>query len=165
MMPLVGRYLPFLPPLHSGAAPLSPHFTPIGSQASLLRAAQISQPNTLLIKRNLALTSGIVRHDYHLQKSGGTRPGIEPGSPRWEASRLTAQPPADRAMLFEQEEGEDDARDISEEGKSSMEQRRNERVGKRQIPEKTRRPAASPGTITICDIPGSHPAGNRTRLP
>ncbi|KAJ8867473.1 hypothetical protein PR048_031275 [Dryococelus australis] len=38
-------------------------------------------------------TSGIVRHDYHLRKSGVNRPGIEPGSPWWEASGLTAQPP------------------------------------------------------------------------
>ncbi|KAJ8873569.1 hypothetical protein PR048_024387 [Dryococelus australis] len=29
------------------------------------------------------------RHDSHLQKSGMTRPGIEPGSARWEASTLT----------------------------------------------------------------------------
>ncbi|KAJ8870898.1 hypothetical protein PR048_027199 [Dryococelus australis] len=38
-------------------------------------------------------TSGIVRHDSHLRKSGVNRPGIEPGSPVWEASSLTAQPP------------------------------------------------------------------------
>ncbi|KAJ8895035.1 hypothetical protein PR048_000359 [Dryococelus australis] len=38
-------------------------------------------------------TNGIVRHDSHMRKSGVTRPGIEPGSPWWEASRLTAQPP------------------------------------------------------------------------
>ncbi|KAJ8897799.1 hypothetical protein PR048_003149 [Dryococelus australis] len=38
-------------------------------------------------------TGGIVRHDSHLQKSGVTRPGIEPGSPWWEASRLPGQPP------------------------------------------------------------------------
>ncbi|KAJ8897133.1 hypothetical protein PR048_002479 [Dryococelus australis] len=35
-------------------------------------------------------TSAIVQHDSHLQKSRVTRPGIEPGSPWWEASRLTA---------------------------------------------------------------------------
>ncbi|KAJ8897528.1 hypothetical protein PR048_002875 [Dryococelus australis] len=38
-------------------------------------------------------TNGIVRHDSHMRKSGVTRPGIELGSPWWEASRLTAQPP------------------------------------------------------------------------
>ncbi|KAJ8894527.1 hypothetical protein PR048_007184 [Dryococelus australis] len=38
-------------------------------------------------------TSGIVRHDSHVRKSGVTLPGIELGSPWWEASRLTAQPP------------------------------------------------------------------------
>ncbi|KAJ8877583.1 hypothetical protein PR048_022038 [Dryococelus australis] len=38
-------------------------------------------------------TRGIVRHDSHMRKSGVTWPGIEPGSPWWEASSLTAQPP------------------------------------------------------------------------
>ncbi|KAJ8883672.1 hypothetical protein PR048_015526 [Dryococelus australis] len=38
-------------------------------------------------------TNGFVRHDSYMRKSGMTRPGIEPGSPWWEASRLTAQPP------------------------------------------------------------------------
>ncbi|KAJ8882984.1 hypothetical protein PR048_014823 [Dryococelus australis] len=42
--------------------------------------------------RKLA-SKGIVRHDTHIRKSGVTRPGIEPGSPWWEASRLPAQPP------------------------------------------------------------------------
>ncbi|KAJ8876721.1 hypothetical protein PR048_021168 [Dryococelus australis] len=37
---------------------------------------------------------------------------------------------------------------------ASMEQRRNERRGKREIPEKTRRPAASSGTIPTCKNPG-----------
>ncbi|KAJ8897327.1 hypothetical protein PR048_002673 [Dryococelus australis] len=32
-------------------------------------------------------TNGIVRHDFHMRKSGVTRPGIEPGSPWREASR------------------------------------------------------------------------------
>ncbi|KAJ8889277.1 hypothetical protein PR048_008775 [Dryococelus australis] len=36
--------------------------------------------------------SSIVRHDSHLRKYGVTQPGIERGSPWWEASRLTAQP-------------------------------------------------------------------------
>ncbi|KAJ8891740.1 hypothetical protein PR048_004275 [Dryococelus australis] len=38
-------------------------------------------------------TSGIVRHDSHLRKSGVARLRIEPGSPWWETSDLTAQPP------------------------------------------------------------------------
>ncbi|KAJ8876814.1 hypothetical protein PR048_021261 [Dryococelus australis] len=38
-------------------------------------------------------TSGIVRHDSYLRKSAVSRPGIEPGSPWWEASSLTFQPP------------------------------------------------------------------------
>ncbi|KAJ8872584.1 hypothetical protein PR048_026190 [Dryococelus australis] len=37
--------------------------------------------------------NGIVRHDSHTRKSGVTRPGIEPGSLWWEASRLIAQSP------------------------------------------------------------------------
>ncbi|KAJ8873467.1 hypothetical protein PR048_024285 [Dryococelus australis] len=36
-------------------------------------------------------TNSIVRYDSHLRKSGVTRPGIEPGSPWWEASSLTTQ--------------------------------------------------------------------------
>ncbi|KAJ8871704.1 hypothetical protein PR048_028031 [Dryococelus australis] len=36
----------------------------------------------------------------------------------------------------------------------SMERRRNERAGKRDIPEKTRRPMASSGTIPTCEDPG-----------
>ncbi|KAJ8880050.1 hypothetical protein PR048_020673 [Dryococelus australis] len=38
-------------------------------------------------------TNGIVRHESHMRKSRVIRPGIELGSPWWEASRLTAQPP------------------------------------------------------------------------
>ncbi|KAJ8869874.1 hypothetical protein PR048_028883 [Dryococelus australis] len=38
-------------------------------------------------------TIGIFRHDSHLRKFGVNRPGIEPISPWWEASGLTAQPP------------------------------------------------------------------------
>ncbi|KAJ8894967.1 hypothetical protein PR048_000275 [Dryococelus australis] len=37
-------------------------------------------------------SSGIVRHDTHMRKPAVTWPWIEPGSPWWEASRLTAQP-------------------------------------------------------------------------
>ncbi|KAJ8885467.1 hypothetical protein PR048_011664 [Dryococelus australis] len=45
--------------------------------------------------------NGVVRHDSHMRKSGVTRLGIETGSPWWEASRLTAQPPfcCGRAVL------------------------------------------------------------------
>ncbi|KAJ8882788.1 hypothetical protein PR048_014602 [Dryococelus australis] len=39
----------------------------------------------------------------------------------------------------------------------SMEQRRNKRAGNRKIPEKTRRPATSSGTIPTCKIPGATP--------
>ncbi|KAJ8880965.1 hypothetical protein PR048_017438 [Dryococelus australis] len=45
-------------------------------------------------KRDIEMpTSGIVRHDSHLRKSGVNRPGIDPASPWWEASSPTAQPP------------------------------------------------------------------------
>ncbi|KAJ8897706.1 hypothetical protein PR048_003056 [Dryococelus australis] len=37
-------------------------------------------------------TSGIVRHDPHMRRSGATPPGIEAGSPRWEARSLTTTP-------------------------------------------------------------------------
>ncbi|KAJ8888287.1 hypothetical protein PR048_007774 [Dryococelus australis] len=37
-------------------------------------------------------TNGIVRHHSQMRKSGVSRPGIEPRSPWWEASMLTAQP-------------------------------------------------------------------------
>ncbi|KAJ8867387.1 hypothetical protein PR048_031188, partial [Dryococelus australis] len=56
--------------------------------------------------RENPLTSGIVRHDSHMQcaNPGVTRPGIESGSPWWEASKLTAQPP--RPLTLFKEEGE-----------------------------------------------------------
>ncbi|KAJ8895599.1 hypothetical protein PR048_000935 [Dryococelus australis] len=38
-------------------------------------------------------TSAIVRHDSHLRKSGSAPRGLKPGSPWWETSSLTAQPP------------------------------------------------------------------------
>ncbi|KAJ8872261.1 hypothetical protein PR048_025863 [Dryococelus australis] len=44
-------------------------------------------------------TSGIVQHDSHLRKSGVNRPRIEAGSPWWEASVLTAQPPRPQTHL------------------------------------------------------------------
>ncbi|KAJ8870852.1 hypothetical protein PR048_027153 [Dryococelus australis] len=43
-------------------------------------------------------TSGFVLHDSHLRKSRVNRPGIEPGSPWWEASSLTTQPPGQVAV-------------------------------------------------------------------
>ncbi|KAJ8871881.1 hypothetical protein PR048_028221 [Dryococelus australis] len=42
--------------------------------------------------RENLLTSSIVQHDFHLQKFGANRPEIEPSSPWWEASSLTAPP-------------------------------------------------------------------------
>ncbi|KAJ8866605.1 hypothetical protein PR048_032465 [Dryococelus australis] len=43
-------------------------------------------------RENLS-TSSIIWHDSHMQKSGVNWPGIEPISPWWEASSLTAEPP------------------------------------------------------------------------
>ncbi|KAJ8877436.1 hypothetical protein PR048_021890 [Dryococelus australis] len=43
--------------------------------------------------REKSPTNDIIRHYSHIRKSGVTRPEIEPGSPWWEASRRTAQPP------------------------------------------------------------------------
>ncbi|KAJ8883801.1 hypothetical protein PR048_015656 [Dryococelus australis] len=45
-------------------------------------------------------TSVIVRHNSGMRRSGVTRLGIEPGSPWWEASRLTAQPRWPQNMLL-----------------------------------------------------------------
>ncbi|KAJ8875863.1 hypothetical protein PR048_023766 [Dryococelus australis] len=44
--------------------------------------------------------NGIVRHDSHMRESGVIRPGTEPGSPWWEASRLTAQPRSTIETIF-----------------------------------------------------------------
>ncbi|KAJ8876723.1 hypothetical protein PR048_021170 [Dryococelus australis] len=44
--------------------------------------------------------SGITWHDSHMRRSGVALPGIEPGSPSWEASRLTAQPPRPPPLPF-----------------------------------------------------------------
>ncbi|KAJ8883598.1 hypothetical protein PR048_015442 [Dryococelus australis] len=44
-------------------------------------------------------TSGIVRHDSHVRKCGVTRPGIEPGSPCWEASRKNLSATAKRVRF------------------------------------------------------------------
>ncbi|KAJ8867857.1 hypothetical protein PR048_031662 [Dryococelus australis] len=45
-------------------------------------------------------TNGIVRHVPTCENPGVTRPAIEPGSPWWEASRLTTQPPQSRDGIF-----------------------------------------------------------------
>ncbi|KAJ8871332.1 hypothetical protein PR048_027649 [Dryococelus australis] len=44
--------------------------------------------------------NGIVRNDSHLRKSDVAQPGIEPGSPWWEASVLIAQPPWKKLGIF-----------------------------------------------------------------
>ncbi|KAJ8897649.1 hypothetical protein PR048_002998, partial [Dryococelus australis] len=79
-------------------------------------------------------TNGIVRHDSHMRESGVTRPGIEPGSPWWEVSRVTAQPPWPLCSGAGMIGG-----------------------GKRKIPEKIRRPTASSGTIPTSENPVTRP--------
>ncbi|KAJ8869019.1 hypothetical protein PR048_030565 [Dryococelus australis] len=85
-------------------APHSPHFPLAGSQDLDVNSCQISiglptHPNPMRLKcRNPRAGNGRyprkpADHDSHMRKSGVARPGIEPGSPWWEASGLTAQPP------------------------------------------------------------------------
>ncbi|KAJ8898186.1 hypothetical protein PR048_003546 [Dryococelus australis] len=73
----------------------------LATTASQLTARASTGRSVLLVREqplcNVQLltrvSDGIVRRDSHIRKSGVTRPGIEPESPWWEASRLTAQPP------------------------------------------------------------------------
>ncbi|KAJ8874928.1 hypothetical protein PR048_022818 [Dryococelus australis] len=164
-------------------------------------------------------TNGTVRHDYHMRKSGMTWPGIEPGSPWWEASRLTAQHP-EASLGFEARTSR-----TPREGPACLHclfpffgreawelqglqwqalQERNRHYaqdpelscsvlvvlsvpmglpkvtlpsaghngttsgckwqGKREIPEKTRRPAASSCTIPIRENSGATRTGDRSRF-
>ncbi|KAJ8880497.1 hypothetical protein PR048_016967 [Dryococelus australis] len=105
-MPLVGEFLPgdlpFPSPFHSGAAPYSPLFTVIGSKNLDVKSRPDLFTHSLAVgsagageaedPREDPPTNGIVWHDSHMRRSAGTRPGIEPGSSWWEASRLTVQP-------------------------------------------------------------------------
>ncbi|KAJ8897572.1 hypothetical protein PR048_002921 [Dryococelus australis] len=113
------RDLPFPLPFHSGAAPYSPQLLSSALKTSMLSATHISS-YTYFVKKNYRFnkyeiavtqaagikgwgetgdprekppTSSIVRHDSHSRKSGVDQQGIEPGSPWWEASSLTSQPP------------------------------------------------------------------------
>ncbi|KAJ8878524.1 hypothetical protein PR048_019102 [Dryococelus australis] len=61
-------------------------------------------------------TSGIVWHDSHMRKLGMTRPGIETGSPWWEASRLIAQPPCPIYILWNSRRADLAARDCASTG-------------------------------------------------
>ncbi|KAJ8884337.1 hypothetical protein PR048_016194 [Dryococelus australis] len=51
-------------------------------------------------------TNDIVLHDSHMRKSGVARPGIGPGSPWWEARRLTARPLAGHGHIRRIEQGQ-----------------------------------------------------------
>ncbi|KAJ8876692.1 hypothetical protein PR048_021139 [Dryococelus australis] len=88
-----------------------------------------------------------------------TRPGIEPSSSWWEVSVFLAQPPWPLRIEV------------------SIDQRRNEEAGEtgdllenppkirsEPIPEKIRRPAASPVTIPTCENPGAIPLKLFVRL-
>ncbi|KAJ8866036.1 hypothetical protein PR048_033560 [Dryococelus australis] len=87
---------------------------------------------------------------YPLAKNPGvTQPGIEPGYPRWEASSLTAQPP----RLLRSKES---MRVKCCEYGAALECKGR---GKLDIPEKTRRPAASSGTIPTCKNPAATSPG------
>ncbi|KAJ8895582.1 hypothetical protein PR048_000918 [Dryococelus australis] len=105
------RGSPVPPPLHSGAAPY------LASPSSALKTSLVLREGFVLgikysnknIPNSVAAAalnekkggdpsekppiSGIVRHDSHMRKSGLNRQGIEPGSPCWEVSSLTIQPP------------------------------------------------------------------------
>ncbi|KAJ8897541.1 hypothetical protein PR048_002889 [Dryococelus australis] len=129
-------------------------------------------------------TSSIVRHHSHLRESGVTRQGIEPGSPWREASSLTAQtprplctqcsnkedgapPPGILASVkvpgylelfsaFETEKRKIDKGDSATSINAGMKGR-----GKRESPEKTRRPAAMSCTIPRATPPGIEPGSPR----
>ncbi|KAJ8891031.1 hypothetical protein PR048_010540 [Dryococelus australis] len=121
----------------------------------------ISQPRELYEKRGAGETgdprasppiNGIVRRESHRRKSGVTRPGIEPGSPSWEVSRLTAQPPWPRIQMTNHmgRVGRFGPAVIFEVLRADEGEARNSgirREGKREIPEKSRRPAASSGLV------------------
>ncbi|KAJ8876775.1 hypothetical protein PR048_021222 [Dryococelus australis] len=96
--------LPFSPALAFGASPYLPHFTIIVSQGLDVTSHPNLSNHSLLLGWNEKVgetraprenppTSGIVRYDSHLRKSGVIRPGFESGSPWWKASSLTTQSP------------------------------------------------------------------------
>ncbi|KAJ8871876.1 hypothetical protein PR048_028216 [Dryococelus australis] len=82
---------PFIPALlHAHlASPSSALKTPIemsAEQRHEARAGKMGDPG------ENPSTSGIIRHNSYMRKSGGHPPGVELGSPRWEASSLTTMP-------------------------------------------------------------------------
>ncbi|KAJ8886299.1 hypothetical protein PR048_012510 [Dryococelus australis] len=96
--------LPFALSLHSGTASFSPCFTVIGFQELDVKSClNLSTPLYLSIagmkgrgKREIPekiLQSVASSGAIPTCENPVTRPGIEPGSPWWEARRLTAQPP------------------------------------------------------------------------
>ncbi|KAJ8892300.1 hypothetical protein PR048_004880 [Dryococelus australis] len=82
--------LPFPPPFHYGAAQYSTRFTLIGCQDPVVKSCSnlYSTPNFRATRPPAASFGTIPKCD----NARVTRPRREPGSPWWEASRLTAQP-------------------------------------------------------------------------
>ncbi|KAJ8897496.1 hypothetical protein PR048_002843 [Dryococelus australis] len=84
---------PSRPPLHSCAAPVTPYFTHISSQYLDSGGKQEIPEKTLRPAASYDTISTCAN-------PGVIRPGIEPGSPWWEASRLTAQAPRSLKELY-----------------------------------------------------------------
>ncbi|KAJ8896073.1 hypothetical protein PR048_001415 [Dryococelus australis] len=158
-MPLVGGVLSgisrFPLPFRSGAAPYSPHFTRLA-----LNLARDFPP----IKDGLE------------QNSCGAK--VWPHTPRRPPA---ASPPQINCRLKSRLRAGASANEVRGEGgkftpgqinRSTGKRRKqfprqrlvDKYVGKREIPEKTRRPAAASGTIPTCEKPGSDSAGNRTQF-
>ncbi|KAJ8895399.1 hypothetical protein PR048_000731 [Dryococelus australis] len=135
--------------------------------------------------RNPCPTNGIVRHDSHLRRCGVNRPGIEPGSLRCEASSLATTPPwpfcifrkycfvasygtashspnmqrAPRNAVLMLKQGRVQFPRRPTPGRLSAVRRSAgmQTQEERDIPEKTRRSAASSKTILMCENQGVRP--------
>ncbi|KAJ8875033.1 hypothetical protein PR048_022923 [Dryococelus australis] len=84
-------------PLHPHGLPTRPRcYVPPKSIHSLTHGCDSILDRGLRCEQ--CFIAGVVQHDSHWRKSAVTLPGIEPGSPWWEASRLTAQPPRPPTM-------------------------------------------------------------------
>ncbi|KAJ8875381.1 hypothetical protein PR048_023276 [Dryococelus australis] len=105
--------LPFPPPFHSSAALYSPQSLSLALKTSLLRAAYYLFTHALTMSvrprrtnirnpkagetgdfRENPPSSGIVRHDSHVRKSGSdSSRNREPGSHWWKTNAIAAEPP------------------------------------------------------------------------
>ncbi|KAJ8865958.1 hypothetical protein PR048_033482 [Dryococelus australis] len=132
--------LPFPPPSHSGAAPFSLYFTLIGSQ-------------DLDVKIHPNLSTRIAAFTY------GTFSGY-PGN-SGACLQLFCAFEASKRVSFKVDSCSLNTRLVASKCKAlqlacclSVRRRRKERRRKREIPEKTRRPTASSGTIPTCENQG-----------